>query len=178
MLSYMAMIGRMACLFAVATVLQNIRYSMVDNDFSPVVQSILQILCLILWTLSLPVTIVAYFLWLPKHNRQEALHKKELAAKTVEGFEMLNRKMAPLEKELAAYRELASLERSDGYRKGRQDARAEYEQRLSHDLYHEYKRGYLDARDDFPLGINRIAEIESDFSGTDESPVPPHCPLG
>ena len=119
MSSYFTTIGYMACTFAVATLLQNIRNSLVDNDRSPVLQSILQIICLVLWVVSLPITIVAYFLWLPKHNRQEALHKKELAAKALEGFEMLDRKLAPLEKELATYRELASSERASGYKRGR-----------------------------------------------------------
>lgn len=120
MTSYITMIGFMSCLFAVATLLQNIRYSLVDDNRNPALQSILQIICLILWALSLPVTVVAYFLWLPKHNRQEALHKKELAAKSLEGFEMLDRKMKPLEQELAVYRESASSARSVGYKKGRQ----------------------------------------------------------
>lgn len=119
MSSYFTVIGYMACVFAIATLLQNFRYSLVDSNQNPLLQSTLQIICLILWVLSLPVTIVAYFLWLPKHNRQEALHKKELAAKALEGFEMLDRKLSPLEKELATYRESASSERASGYKRGR-----------------------------------------------------------
>jgi len=113
-----SIIGIMSCLFALAILIQNIRVPLKESGRFTFLQAILQIFSILLWFLSFPVTIIAFLLWIPINDRIERVHKSELAKNSLESYEAMDRKVAPLEKELQEYRESAAFERSIGRRDG------------------------------------------------------------
>lgn len=78
-------IGMMACIFAVSVLLLNARTSLEEKNSKPGLQHFLTGCCVLLWILSLPVSIIAFFLHMPFSNRlvnlQERMKLRDMVEK-------------------------------------------------------------------------------------------------
>lgn len=138
-----------------------------DRGDKPVLEIILFVVALITGFLSLPISIVAYA---SVHLSSLRLNK-ELQSKDIEinalkvKISIKEREVCDIKSRLASYDNLIIEDRKrcrqEGYQEGRKDAKVEYERRLAYEKFYEYRTGYLDGQEDYPLGINRISEYES-----------------
>lgn len=69
-------LGMMTCVFAVSVLLLNTRTSLEEKESKPKVRKLLTVCCILLWVLSLPVSVIAYFLHQPSSNRYAKLKNK------------------------------------------------------------------------------------------------------
>lgn len=157
----------MIILYFVAMLSHHCLRELEDQGGKPALEKILFVVVLIAGFLSLPISIVAL---VSVHLNSLRLNK-ELESKNIEinalkvKISVKEREVSDIKIRLARYDNLIIEDRKrcrqEGYQEGRKDAKVEYERKLAYEKFYEYRTGYLDGQEDYPLGINRISEYES-----------------
>jgi len=139
----------------VAAALLNLYIKKKESENNPKFVRLLTFILILLLFLSLPVSIVGFFVIhqytcrdIKIADKKKILFKAELSEKNAE-IRKLNEQIKDIK-----YSNLQHCE--DSYRAGKRDALDNLQKRLELERSYSYRSGYADGQKDYPLGINLL----------------------